>query len=381
MAKKTKGASLPVKKDKKGGKLTKKKIIALSVLGAAALSFVIFAVIVLVNYFTGVRPIKSTEEEARSVGEIAGYEVRYEELRYVTLLHRAALDKELGKYETLNSADKAEYEKELEKRVLEDLESNYVILSLCEDYKINTDTKDAKNYVQQTVENMVENEFDGDFEKYKAWLKQNNLTDAFFRATLKTEYLEGLLYDYFVENKIGIAYDEESLGKLVDHIFEKDGDEWIRTIHVFYPKNHAYFDVSRSLEAANDACAQLKAIESDAERHTLMEKTLIGKAPMVEGYSTVGNGFYFTVGAMGDAYENAAFALDVYGVSDVIDTPEGYYVIMRVPMEKEHLRSMAYDLLDQYRYSSLKKQIDSKSEKISFKGNDFFGSVDLTAIK
>ena len=381
MAKNTNGKGLPAVKVTKNKRWTKKKIIALSILGAAALSFVIFISIVLVNYFTGVRPIKSTDDEAKVVGEIAGYDIRYEELRYVTLLHRQSLDAKIGKYDTLDEEGKAKYKSELEERVLQDIKSNYVIFSLCEDYGIDTNSREAKNYVQDSVEELVEVDFGGDFEKYKAWLSENALTDAFLRTTLKAEYLENALYDHFVENKIGISYDEESRDKLVDYILEKEGEEWIRTIHVFYPKESPYYDVSKSKPGAESARDQLKAVGNDKERLTLMEKSLIGNAPTVEGYSTMGNGFYFTIGAMGEAYENAAFALDAYGVSDVVETDAGYYVIMRVPMEKDHLKQMSNDLLEQYRYAALKKKLDEKDGKISFDGNDYFASVDLLKIK
>ena len=337
--------------------------------------------IVLINYFTGIRPIKSTDEEAKVVGKAAGFDVKYEELRYITLLHRQSLDATMGKYDTLDENGKAKYKSELESRVMNDIKSNYVIFSLCEDYDIDVDSKDAKNYVQSAIEDLVKTDFGGDFEKYKAWLAKNSLTDAFLRTTVKAEYLENVLYDHFVENKIGIAYNEESKDKLVDYIMDKEGEEWVRTIHVFYPKSHAYYDVSKSLSSATAVFDQLKAVENDNERFVLMEKSLIGKAPMVEGYSTIGNGFYFTKGSMGEAYEKAAFALDVYGVSDVVDTDEGYYVVMRVPMEKDHLKLMADDLLDQYRYAALKKQIDTKNEKISFVGNDYFKTIDLLSIK
>jgi hypothetical protein len=315
------------------------------------------------------------------VGSIVGYDVKYEELRYITLLHRQSLDTKLGKYDTLDSEGKAEYKKELEARVLNDIKSNYVIFSLCDDYKIDTDSKDVKNYVQEKIEELVETDFKGDFEKYKEWLKQNNITDAFYRLTVKAYYLEQKLYDHFVENKIGIKYDEQSRDKLVDHIMAEEGTEWIRTIHIFYPKKHDYFDVKQSESLARSAYESLIAIEDDAERLYLMEKVLIAKAPPVEGVSTTDNGFYFTVGAMGDEYEKAAFSLDPYAVSEVVETELGYYVIMRVPMEKDHLKVMSNDLLEQYRYSSLKKHMDAKEEKISFKGNEYFESIDLTQIK
>lgn len=374
MAKKT-NAVAPVKK-----KWTKKKKIAAAILITAAASFVIFIGILIAVNLNGVRPIKSTEEEARVVGEVAGFEVRYEELRYITLLHRSSLDSKYGEYSTLNGETKKVYEEELRERVLEDIENNYVILSLCNDYKIDADSKKVNDHVQNTIESIVENDHGGSMDNYKAWLKKNNQTDAFLRLTVKTVHLESLLYDYFVQNKIGVEFNEENADKFTKYVMDNEGESWIRTIHLFYPKQSDYYDVSKSLPSAQNALERLKGESDGEERHYLM-MSLIGGAPFVNGYSTIENGFYFTEGSMGEDYENAAFALDVYGVSDIVEAEEGYYVIMRVPMEENHVKRQVNDLLTQYRYASLKRKMDEKREKISFKGNDYFNSLNLIDIK
>ena len=77
---------------------TKKKIIAASVVGVVLVAAVILAVVLAFNW---IRPIESSEEEARVVGTVGDFEVRYEELRYITLLHKASLDAEIGKYDEL----------------------------------------------------------------------------------------------------------------------------------------------------------------------------------------------------------------------------------------------------------------------------------------
>ncbi len=374
MANKTK-ALAPAKK-----KWSKKKIIAASILGAASLSFIIFICIVIALNVGGIRPIKSSEEEARVVGDVAGYEVKYEELRYITLLHKASLNEKYGQYSSLDTETKKIYEKELRENVLEDLKNNYVILSLCDDFGIETDSKKVKDYVQNMIEDIVETDHRGDKDAYKDWLKKNNQTDAFLRLTAKTVYLENLLYGHFVENNIGIEYTAETKDKFVQHVLGTEGEEWVRTIHLFYPKKNDYYDVSKSLSSITSALGELKAQSDDADRYYLM-MSLIGRAPFVNGYSTVENGFYFTTAAMGEDYEKAAFALEDYDVSDVIESEEGYYVIMRVPMEESHVRKLADELLDQYRYASLKRKMDEKREKISFDGNDYFDSIKLIEIK
>jgi hypothetical protein len=375
---------LPQKAEgKKKYNWTKKKIIAASIIGAAVLSFVIFMVIALVLQLGPIRPIKSTEEEARVVGTVGGYEVRYEELRYVTLLHKQSLDAELGKYEELDIEEREAYEKELEARVLEDIKSNYVILSLCDKYGIDTDSRAVKKAVQNDIEGALKEDFGGDKDAYKTWLAENNMTDAFLRFTYKTYNLENALLDHFVENKIDIEYDETTKKQLVEYILESE--DWVRTIHIFYPLTQpqgistSYYDAGRAQSYALKDIESLRAIKGGESRYDAM-LPMIGKVPMVYGFSTTGNGFYFTYGQMGESYESVAFALDIYDVSDVVETEDGCFVIMRLPKEEELVKAQADDLLNQYRYAALKNQMDAKTAELTFVGNDYFDSINLVEI-
>ena len=106
----------------------------------------------------------------------------------------------------------------------------------------------------------------------------------------------------------------------------------------------------------------------------------IGEAPFVPGISMTSDGIYFTYGQMGKAYESAAFELDIYGVSGVIETEDGYYVIMRLEPELETVRKKAGELLTQYQYAVMKTAIDAQKEKIEFVPNEAFDALDLVEI-
>lgn len=356
--------------------LTKKKIIAASVVGVVLVAAIIFAVVLALNW---IRPIDSTEEEARVVGTVGDFEVRYEELRYITLLHKASLDAELGKYGELDADGKAEYERILEERVMADIENNYVILSLCKKYGINVDSNAAKSYVNDGIKNVIKTDFGGSMDKYKEWLKENNLTDSVVRLLFKVEFLEGELLDYVAENNMGIEYDEQSLPEFIEYVM--DSEDWIRTVHVFYP--HKWdavenYDGFARAQSARDAV--VTSSWKDEDRMTAMFSE-IGSSPFIQGVSTTGNGSYFTYGQMGDKYEAAAFALDEYGVSDVVETEDGYYVIMKLPKQKDDVKAQVEILLAYYRYAVLKEQMDAEEEALSFAGNEYFDGFELIDVK
>jgi hypothetical protein len=203
------------------------------------------------------------------------------------------------------------------------------------------------------------------------------------------DYLESRLLDHFIKNSINIEYDENTLGAFADHIMESD--EWGKAIYAYYPKSsvtavhdgqsYVVWDAERSLPAATDAAESLAAIESDSERFNYMTKTVIGKAPMVQGYTITGTGVYFTVGQMGEEFESAVFGLELYGTSGVIELDTGYYVVMRLPLEEDEVKKQAAELLTHYQYGALKKSEDAKETEISFVGNEYFYSLSLIDIE
>lgn len=405
MSKNKKRGRLPEKKtaEKKKMVWTKKKIIAASIIGVAVLSAVIFGIIVLVMNLGPIRPIKSTEEEARVVGTVGKYEIKHEELRYVTLLHKATLDKKLGEYDTLDASGKAEYESQLRERVLDDLKNNYVVLALCEKYGIKTDTPYVNEQVQKSIESLVNSPkeslgFGGDKDKYKEWLAENNLTDSFMRLVYKVDYLESRLLEHFIENKIDIEYNSENKADFTKYVMSSD--EWARTIHVYYPDKHPWTDPANVPESilkvdkdyidgviakydpkasVEKAFADVADASDDDGRYKAM-KTAVGKTPVTE-LAVSGNGFYFTYGQMGEFYENTAFALEMYEVSEIFRYEGGYCFMMRLPLLEDDVKKHSDELLSQYQYLALKKQLDAERENLSFTGNDYFAGLTLAEMK
>ena len=409
--------NLPAKGDKKKW-WNKRKIIALSVLGVALVAAIVAISLIIAN---SVRPIPSTEEESRVVGTVGSYEVKYEELRYLTLMHRESLDREIGKYEELDAAEKAEYERQLQDRVMTDIKKNYAILALCDKYGIDTDSSEVRSSVKSGMKEYVKENFDGSMKKYKQWLSENAQTDSLIRFNYKINVLENILLNYFVENGIDIEYDGRNVHEFIDYVME--GEEWARTIHVFYPEEHPYtteeareafvnsqltqgdmsdaaftdmkdawknqlksqadkYNGKGALVYAKETADELALADTDEERFAAIKKK-IGLAPYVGGFSidSSNSGIYFTNGQMGDWYEDAAFSLEIYGSSEAILGEDGYYVIMRLPLDEEDVKDQLDTLLVQYQYAALKKHIDAEREALSFTGNDYFGTFALTDIK
>ena len=102
------------------------------------------------------RPIRSSKEELTPVGTVAGHEVLYEELRYLTLKYREARAATYG--ETIwDTAESRElYRAELEKAVMDNITSNYAVLALCDEVQIKHTEKAIEEAVQKYVQETVD---------------------------------------------------------------------------------------------------------------------------------------------------------------------------------------------------------------------------------
>ena len=91
---------------------------------------------------------------------------------------------------------------------------------------------------------------------------------------------------------------------------------------------------------------------------------------------------YFTRGEMMKSYEDAAFGLEYpYAVSEVLETAEGFYVIMRLPMDEDYIMNHISELTNQYANVQFYNLIDEAQAKITIELNEYGKSIDLTKIK
>ncbi len=376
MSKKIKDTDLIAAQDKVK---KRNKIIALSIIGASVLAAIIVAVVLIVNYLGGARPIESSEQDAAPVGKYGEHEVRFEELRYVTLLHKQSYAAKYGEHIWDDPSTAEKYRADLEADVMEMLKANYVILTLCDDYGIDIDSRGADDYAQKAIEKIVDGDFEGDMDKYKAFLSENNLTDALLRLICKTEYLEAELLEAMVEEREQIKYNESNYPDFIN--FAKTDEGFIRTTHVFWKKGSDADKNATALKAAQSVAAELSEISDEGDRYDRINSH-IGNTPIESGFSIMDlNGIYLTRGQMGDEYETASFSLSEYETSDVVETPDGYYVIMRLPKDEKYIEKNGDTLLSYYQYAVFNLEKQKREDSLRFEPNDHFKTLDLVKLK
>ena len=310
------------------------------------------------------RPIKASAQDLEVVGKVGDFDVLYEELRYVTLFYRQVLEDKYGDGIWDDAATAQKHSEELYELVTRNITANYAVLSLCAEVGITADAAEIQEAVTDYINEMAE-ELGGRGE-YKKQLKAENATDHFLRFTIAVDYCQNELYYSYTQDLGLIETDDD---KIYDYIM---ADNFVRTVHV-YIQNDEGDDVEQNRAAAQKVVEQIKNGESI--------NTLIGSSVNEDFALTTTNGYYFGRGEMLQAYEDAAFALEINEVSDVVETSSGFYVIQRLPLEAVYVMQHLDTLIDQYQYSELNRYIDERQAQLDIEFNDYGKSLDLTAIK
>ena len=308
--------------------------------------------------------IKSTKEELMVVGTVDGYEVLYEELRFVTLMYRAQLEDQYGKGIWDDPTTAEQYRAELEDLVMRNVTANYAVLSLCRAVGITPDAREITEAVDQYINELISEV--GGRAAYKKALQEQGLTDNFLRFTIATDYCQNELY-YSYTQDLGLIETDQDV--IYDYIMEGN---FIRTVHV-YIQNDAGDNIEQNRAAAEDVYRRLGEGE-DINK-------IIGSSVNEDFDLTTTNGYYFTRGEMISAYEDAAFALEVGEFSQVVETQSGFYVIKRLPLEASYVLTNLTTLINQYQFALLNKFIDDRQAELVFEFNEYGAGLDLTKIK
>ena len=180
----------------------------------------------------GVKPIKSTEEEAAVIGKIGKYDVRYEELRYLVLNFKRDMALKYGEDIWTDPVKAESYKDELWSLVREKMVSDYYAVQAMADYyyvgggaALMMNEKPILEAVQENVELAVDE--CGGFKKYKEMLASQYLTDNLFRFYSAAEECANELF-YILVRDLG---EIESSDEYIDEYFKSD--DFLRTNHIF----------------------------------------------------------------------------------------------------------------------------------------------------
>ena len=337
-----------------------------------SLAFAIIICLSAILTSCGVKPIQSTEEEARVIGSIGKYEVRYEELRYLVLNFKYDMALKYGEDIWTDPVKAESYKDELWACVSEKMVSDYYAVQAMADYyyfgggaALMMTEEPILDAVQETVEQTVDE--CGGVKKYKEMLASQYLTDNLFRFYCAAEECATELF-YILVQDLGVI---ESSDEYIDAYFESD--DFIRTNHIFLS----------GVTEENRAKAQTLHDQLAASDNKEMEMIMLKGIHCADYTMTTTHGKYFAryTSDYGEEYELAAFKLGVNQLSDIVETEDGFYIILRLELEEDYVNDNYDDFKDDVLGSEFNKILASYKEELEFTLNDYGKSINILEIE
>jgi hypothetical protein len=274
--------------------------------------------------------LESTKDDQIVVMTIAGHDVPLELYRYVALNYKRV-------YETGKSSDMwlgesgAALMEELNADVEKSIVTLYATLAMCEEYGIRADDAYITDALEITMDAVYE-EYEYDYKAYADAIAQYNMNDGVYRFVLRNELLSAELLNALTE--AGKIPDDDAAIRAVF-----DSDDFIRVKQLLSSNENGVSDED-CLARAEELLGQ---INGGADFDELVQK----KGQDLFMFNN-DDGYYFARGYLDTAFEDAAFALEIGEVSDIVKTSAGYSIIKRYEKDPAYIEKHFDDLREDY---------------------------------
>ncbi|MFC2006197.1 peptidylprolyl isomerase [Chloroflexota bacterium] len=188
--------------------------------------------------------------------------------------------------------------------------------------------QELKRIAQGVSENIAESEFE---EWYRQQLNEAKLTDSEYKEIIRINLLTTRLHEYLAERVSTVA----------EHVY----------LHAILLEEYDDAEnVKARLEAGEDFAKIAREVSIDEEAR--------------EKGGDIG---WISRGIMGYGYDEDVFNLDIDDISEILPSPEGYYIVMI--SEKAVSRELDEDSLQQLRDSTLEKWLNEERRTHEIKYN------------
>jgi hypothetical protein len=289
----------------------------------------------------------------RPVAKAAGYDVRFEELRFVIMTKKAEFRGTYGE-DLFDTPEKlAAHRAEFEAAVIETLKENYIVLAACNHYlpdlkitdKTITDAVDAM--MEETIADM------GGEDAFNEYAKARYMTKNLMRFTLAVYAMETRLLEELAARGEFFTDDQE------DEFFN-----WIRQGNGAYVQ-HLFIrnDEGDSIEENRARAEEARTLLSTGQKNI---NSLVGNSRYNEDpFNTAP--YYLIRGVYDEIMEKTALALSEAGaMSEVVETEEGFYVFVRLNDTDDQLRGQIASLLSSYQWANTERIKEGFRDSVTF---------------
>lgn len=331
----------------------------------------LLVVVMAVNFAScaAASPVHASPRATKVVARAGDVEILYEELYFITMNKIAEMKAAHGEVVFADPARVTELKSFVKGSLLTE---ETALISLGYEYGIDVHEGDVAENVQIFMESLVENEFAGDRGAYIDSLDKSFMTDHYARSYFG---IQNYLANEIVLAMLGKGELETSDERVRERILS---DDFVRTVHVIVSKtNPAYTDEENKAHIAQLHAAITAKTDASERYHAFREA--IGSKYNNDFNDLNGNGYYFARGEMEQFYEDAAFALqNDYDVSPVVESEDGYYIIMRLPKEESYIELNFQKLKEKSYFVTLNDKVSAKLAAMTLEMTPFGEGLDLT---
>ena len=278
--------------------------------------------------------LASTKEESTPVMKVNEYDVPYELYRYVAMNYKSqyetGLDEAAAAELWLGDSGKALLT-ELEADTADTIRKLYATLSLAAEYDLTPDSALINETVSTRMDEIYES-YENDTDAYLESLEPYYMNDNVYRFLTQDQVLTEELF-YAMLNGGDILSDEKALQDLIE------SDSFIRIKQILIASDNG--------NSAEDNLAKAEEIHAKLEAGEDFEALLDTYGEDLYMFNN-SDGYYIIRGNRYEAFEDAAFALEIGEYSDIVETEAGYSILMRYEKEEKYMDSHFDELCQEY---------------------------------
>lgn len=311
-----------------------------------------------------VRPSSNASDVVATAGEV---EILYDEYYYLAMTRIRQLKVEHGD----NALSDPAVREKLSAFIMENLlTESHALIALGRSYGIDIEDGLIADNVKAHMEDILEDTFAGDRDAYIASLQENYLTDRYIRTFLAVEnYLSIEIIKAMLQKGDLDSSDAAALAYL-------RGEDFIRVRQVLIESDYSG-GAEKAKKKAEELRAKVAAATTDEARYSAMLEAMSAS----RDFTDVGDGIYFARGEMEKSFEDAAFALPLYGVSEVIEVESGYTFIMSLPKEESYLQKNLSTLKNKTYFIQLNERLSKWLEQNPLQMTALGKSLDPAALE
>ncbi len=194
-------------------------------------------------------------------------------------------------------------------------------------------------------------------ESFEDFLKETYMDEEYYRYIIAAQYHYRNIFvnSYGVD---GANISDEEVYKFID------SNGILHSKHILFltldSQNMPLDEAAKAekLAAAESTLAELRAIDDTEERLARFD-ALMNELSEDGGLIANPDGYYFGPGEMVTEFENGTKALENYEISEIIESPYGYHIILRLPIEADAI----YEEGMSFRFLAASGNFDSEFSK------------------